>query len=153
MSKAKIITGAIAGALAIAAPLVAKWEGKSNDPYKDIVGVWTVCTGQTNVEMRRYTLAECDAMLQASLGEYAKSVLERNPTLKDHPYQLAAATSLSYNIGVGAYWRSTVAKRFAAGNFKGACDAMLLWNRAGGKVIRGLQRRREDERRLCLTGL
>lgn len=153
MPVSKKQAGAIAAALAIATPFVAKWEGTRNDPYRDIVGVMTVCTGETNVKMRHYTDAECAAMLQTSLGSYARSVLERNPNLADRPYILAAASSLTYNIGASAYWRSTVAKRFSEGRFREGCDAMLAWNKAGGRVVSGLAKRREAERRVCLTGL
>lgn len=143
--------GALAAAMALAVPLVAKWEGKRNDPYFDLVGKMTVCFGETNVPMRRYTDAECTAMLQKSLaGTYATQVVRCTPILVDRPYNLAAATSLAYNIGTAAYCRSTVAKRFNAGDFVGACNGFLSWSYAGGKQIPGLLNRRRDERRLCL---
>lgn len=153
MSKGKIITGAIAGALAIATPFVAKWEGLRTDPYKDIGGVMTVCYGETNIPMRKYTPAECEAMLRDSLGGYAKGVLERNPNLKDRPFQLAAASSLAYNIGVSAYRGSTVARRFTQGDYKGACDAFLMWRFVGKKEVKGLLNRRKAEREICLRDL
>lgn len=131
---------------------VAKWEGKSNDPYADIVGVMTVCYGETRVQMRRYSDAECKDMLADGLADFAGPVLARNPELAGRPYQLAAATSLAYNIGNANYARSTVAKRFSAGNWRGACDAMLAWRFAGGREVKGLLRRRQDERALCLRG-
>jgi lysozyme len=133
--------------------LVGGFEGKRNDPYLDLVKVPTVCFGETRVAMRHYSDAECEDMLADGLGGFAKGVLERNPELRGHPYQLAAATSLSYNIGPSNYWRSTTARRFAAGRWREACDAMLAWNRAGGRVIAGLARRRVKERQVCLTGL
>ena len=151
--KGKLIALVGVAAAAIMTPLVAGWEGKSNDPYADLVGRMTVCFGETRVEMRRYSDAECEAMLAEGLVDFAAPVLKRNPELRDHPYQLAAATSLSYNIGTAAYNRSTVARRFSAGNWRGACDAFLLWVKAGGKTVKGLVRRREDERRVCLTEL
>lgn len=148
---AKIVGGSATAAALLT--LVAQWEGKENDPYLDIVKVPTVCYGETRVEMRHYTDAECEAMLGDALGGFAEKVLARNPELRGHPYQLAAATSLSYNIGIGAYRKSTAAKRFSAGDFKGGCAAMLRWNRAGGKPVKGLTNRRHAEYRLCMTGL
>lgn len=133
--------------------LVGMWEGKSNDPYKDIVGVWTVCYGETNAPMRRYSDAECKEMLADSLASYAGPVLARNPELRGHDNQIVAATSLSYNIGIVAYRRSTVAKRFSAGDWKGACDAFLSWSYAGGKQVKGLLNRRKAERAICMKGL
>lgn len=150
-AKLNKVVGASAAGLLIA--LVGAWEGKSNDPYKDIVGVWTVCYGETRVQMRRYTDAECKDMKATALAGFAEPVLKRNPELRGHDNQLAAAVSLSYNIGSAAYARSTVARRFSEGRWVEACNAFLLWNRAGGRVVRGLDNRRRDERRLCLTGL
>lgn len=143
-------TAVIAGAVAFIVP----WEGTRLTPYRDIAGVWTVCNGETRVEMRRYTRSECDRMLQDAVrGTYGRGVLKAVPTLASRPNQLIASISLSYNIGVDAFGRSTVARRFNAGNWKGGCDAFLSWNRSGGRVVQGLVNRREAERKLCLTGL
>jgi len=142
-----------AGAAATLLLFVSAWEGKSNDPYKDIVGVWTVCYGETRVTMRRYSDAECKAMKADALVDFAEPVLKRNPELRGRDNQLAAAVSLAYNIGSAGYNRSTVARRFSQGRWREACDAFLLWNRAGGKVVRGLDNRRRAERALCLKGL
>jgi len=146
---AKAIGGTGAAAALIA--LVAAWEGTRTDPYRDIVGVWTVCTGETNVPMRRYTKAECDAMLAKSLTGYAEGVKRLSPRLEG--YQLVAATSLTYNIGEAAYARSTVRRRFNAGDLRGGCDAFLAWRFAGGREVKGLRNRREAERKICLTDL
>lgn len=144
-----LVGGAAAGLIAV----VGAFEGKSNDPYLDIVGVPTVCYGETRVPMRHYTDAECDEMLAKGLADFAGPVLKRNPELRGRDPQLLAAVSLSYNIGIRAYNGSTVARRFSAGDFKGACDAFLMWNKAGGRVVPGLTRRRVKEREICLRGL
>lgn len=146
---AAVVGTAAAGLIAV----VAQFEGKSNDPYLDIVNVATVCFGETNVPMRRYSDAECEEMLAESLAGYGAAVLKRNPELRGHDPQLLAAVSLSYNVGPAAYNRSTVAKRFSAGDWKGACDAFLRFNRAGGRVVAGLTKRRQKEREICLRGL
>lgn len=145
------VVGATAAGLLVTT--VGQWEGKRNDPYRDLIGKWTVCYGETRVAMRRYSDAECEAMLAEGLVDFAEPVLKRNPELKGHPYQLAAAVSLSYNIGSAAYNRSTVARRFSSGDWRGACDAFLMWNKAGGRVVQGLVNRRRAERKLCLEGL
>lgn len=126
---------AVIGASAVAGLIgvVAQWEGKSNDPYRDIVNVMTVCHGETRVPMRRYSDAECEEMLAEGLADFAGPVLKRNPELRGHDPQLIAAISLAYNIGSAAYNRSTVARRFSAGDWKGACDAFLMWRFAGGR--------------------
>lgn len=148
---AKTVGGGGAAIALIA--LVASWEGKSNDPYQDLVGVWTVCFGETNVPMRRYSDAECSEMLADSLDGYAKGVLEVTPGLYGHDNQLIAATSLAYNIGQANYKRSTARKLWNAGDLAGGCRALLRWNRAGGRVVRGLVNRRNAEYRVCMAGL
>lgn len=140
---------AVAGLIAV----VGQWEGKRNDPYFDLVGIATVCFGETRVAMRRYSDAECEDMLANGLADFAGPVLRRNPELRGRDPQLIAAVSLSYNIGSAAYGRSTVARRFSAGDWRGACDAFLMWSKAGGREVPGLRRRREAERKICLRGL
>jgi lysozyme len=153
MAKGKLVSLIGTGAAAALLTLVGTWEGKRNDPYRDIVGVWTVCYGETHAVMKRYSDEECRSMLADRLADYAAPVLTRNPELRGHDDQLVAATSLSYNIGQAAYAKSTVAKRFTAGDWKGACDAMLAWRFAGGREVTGLLNRRRAERAICLKGL
>lgn len=141
------------GAAALMIAMIAQFEGKSNDPYQDIVKVWTVCYGETRVAMRRYTDAECKDMLANGIADFAAPVLTRNPELAGHDPQLSAAVSLAYNIGAANYARSTVARRFSAGDWPGACDAFLMWSKAGGKQVAGLLKRRQQERAVCLRGL
>lgn len=133
---------------------VGAWEGKSNVPYRDVVGVLTWCYGETQGRPQaRYSDAECKAMLEDRLADYAAPVLARNPELRGHDAQLVAASSLAYNIGVANYRRSSVARLFSAGKWRMACDAFLKWNRAGGRVIKGLDNRRRAERAICLRGI
>ena len=62
-----------------------------------------------------------------------------------------AMVSFAYNVGVGAYCGSSVARLLNAGQTRAACDALLKWNKAGGVVFPGLTRRRQAERELCLA--
>lgn len=144
-----------AATVAIATPLVMQWEGTKYVGYRDIVGIATKCTGDTYdvVVGKIYTKAECDASLERQLIAHAKPVLTCTPVLRDKPEQLSAAISLAYNIGPSGYCRSSVARRFNAGDFRGACDAFLMWNKAGGRPITGLTNRRKAERAVCLKGL
>ncbi|MBA3831671.1 MAG: lysozyme [Chthoniobacterales bacterium] len=158
--------GAIAGVIGVAAaailtPFLGNWE--SGGPpklvaYRDIVGVWTLCDGETKGVHAGMTETPqgCRLRLDKRVAQdFAPKVLACTPLLRGHDYQLAAAISLSYNIGTGAYCKSTVDRRFDSGprNWASACDAFLLWNKAGGKVVRGLDNRRRAERSLCLTEL
>ena len=143
MSKVKLAAWSFAAMLAIATPLVAEWEGKRNEPYRDIAGVMTVCYGETRVEMRRYSDAECRAMLSNALaGTYGEATRRCVPSLEERPFQWAASTSLAYNVGTGAFCNSTAARRFNAGDWKGGCEAFKLWVKAGGRYIQGLANRR-----------
>jgi lysozyme len=65
----------------------------------------------------------------------------------------ASMTSLTWNIGIGATCRSTALRRINAGDLAGGCEAGTWFNRAGGRVVRGLVNRRADEYRLCMEGV
>lgn len=153
--------GAAAGAaamLAVATGFVAGWEGLRTDPYRDSVGVLTVCIGETNVPMRSYTEAECHQMFGESFMRYANEVKRLSPGIEESPFEWAAHSSLTYNIGSGAYSRSTVRRLFNEGRRVEACRAFSMWNKAGGRELRGLTYRRNGEgkrigeRELCLAG-
>lgn len=135
--------------------VLAHWEGYRPEAYRDPAGVPTVCWGDTgNVTPgMRLDRAECERRLEAQALVHAEPVLRCTPGLAHKRDQLVAAASLAYNIGGAAYCRSTVARRFNAGDERGACDAFLIWNRAGGRVMRGLVNRRRFERELCLRGV
>lgn len=129
--------------------------------YRDIAGVWTICDGITrgvragDVE----TPAGCLRRLEEEVVVHARGVLTCVPGLRAaaRERQRLASISLAFNIGVTAFCGSTAARRFRAGEWRRGCDAMLAWNKArvGGqlRVVRGLQRRRERERAICLQGL
>lgn len=141
--------------LAAAIALVGAWEGLRTVAYRDVVGVPTVCFGETRgVKMGdRYTVDECKAMLGDALVEFETGMrrcLTSPDTIPEKSY--VAFLSLSYNIGTGAFCRSTVARRANAGDIAGACEAIKAWNRAGGRVIKGLTNRRADEYRICMQG-
>mgnify|MGYP001223572591 FL=1 len=156
--KAGIAAMALAGMTAIATPLLIEWEGVRTDPYRDSVGIQTVCVGETRVEMRRYTLEECKALLGKAIPEFALPVAEAAPGIEYSPYEWAAHTSLAYNIGVNAYRKSSVARLFNEGKRVEACEFFARYNRAGGRVLKGLDfRRNGDAQRIgeievCLIG-
>lgn len=132
-------------------------EGEALTTYLDPVGVATVCYGDTDpalaVPGRSYSRAECLASLERQLIAHAEPVLEAVPEVAASPEMTAAFVSLAYNIGPGAFRKSTVVKRFKAGDYAGACAAIEMWNKAGGRVLPGLVNRRADERALCEQGI
>lgn len=141
--------GATAAVVALAAALIAPWEGKRNTPYADPIGILTVCYGHTgkDIEQRKYSDAECLQMLDADVRKHAKALECTDGKYNIH--QAAAIVSLAYNIGVAGYCRSTSAKRAQAGDYAGACEAMSRHVKAGGKVLQGLVDRRAFERAIC----
>lgn len=151
MSRLKTIAAIMAASIA----LVGGWEGLRTVAYRDIVGVPTVCFGETRgVQMGdRYTVEECQVMLGNGLVQFETGMrrcLTKPDAIPAKPY--VAFLSLSYNIGTGAFCGSTVARKANAGDIKGACNAIPAWNRAGGRVVQGLVNRRAEEQRICLEG-
>lgn len=147
------LAGGAVAALAVALSLIQPWEGKRNDPYRDIVGVMTVCYGETQAPMRRYSDAQCAAMLQGRVErDYLAPVLQCVPGIVNRPAVAGAAASLAYNIGTKAFCNSTAARRFRMGDWRGGCDAFRSWVNAGGRRVQGLVNRREAERAMCLKG-
>ena len=147
-NKQKVAVGAGA-VVALAVPVVMKWEGLENDPYLDVIGVRTVCYGETKgVEQRRYSDAECAQMLLTRLAEF-NAEIGRCITRPVPDNVRAAVLSWAYNVGADAACKSALMRKLNEGDFPGACAELSRWTMAGGKVFKGLVNRRADERRLC----
>lgn len=135
MSKGKTLVGVV-GFLAagLLTATVHTWEGRELSAYQDIAGYWTICDGDTSDVLpgQRATHAECDARLERQLIAHAEPVLACVPQLAGRPYQTAAAVSLAYNIGTGAFCKSTLAGHFRAGRWRQGCEGFLAWRYAGG---------------------
>lgn len=148
--KAKIIGGSIAGVVLAAVALVKPWEGYEAQPYRDIVGVLTVCYGSTtNIERRTYSEKECSDRLNSELGSYFTGISQciKQP-LREREW--AAVLSWTYNVGVGAACRSTLVRKINAGQPASAwCPELDKWVYAGGKRVQGLANRRAAERAMC----
>ncbi|KQF82688.1 muraminidase [Acinetobacter pittii] len=132
------------------------FEGKRLNAYDDGVGVWTIaygtikypngvrvkkgdtCTEQQAEDYLRNDLAK----FEAAINKLVKVPLTQN--------QFDALASFTYNLGETNLANSTLLKRLNKGDYQGAADQFLVWNKAGGKVMKGLVRRREAERALFL---
>lgn len=144
--------------------LIKPWEGLRLTAYKDIVGVWTICYGETEgvkAGMRK-TAAECETMLTKRVTkDYYLPLVDGVSGFAKAPVSVQASlTSGAYNFGVGAARKSTAARWITAGNYRAACEAQTAFNKAGGKVVNGLVKRREmgdaqrlGEAELCVSGL
>lgn len=137
------------GAVALAASVVGFYEGKRNDAYLDPVGIPTICYGHTaDVQMgQTRTDAECQDLLAGDLGD-AFAAVDRLVTQPMTAPRRAALASFVYNVGPGAFARSTLLRRLNAGDPE-ACAELDRWVYAGGRRLEGLARRRATERELC----
>lgn len=131
--------------------LVGPWEGMEKKAYQDVVGVWTVCYGETQGVKRgdTYTTEECNNQLAKSLPRYQEQML-RYVKVPLEPHQEAAFISFTYNVGVGSFAKSTLLRKLNQGNYQGACEELRKWVYAGGKKYQGLVNRREDEYKMCV---
>lgn len=133
--------------------------GQFHIGYLDIVDVPTICYGHTETAIvgHRKTDDQCAKLLTEDLKLYREGIREKfSPATKQFrvtPHRGAAFTSLTYNIGIHAARRSTATRRLNRGDIKGSCIAMTWWNRAGGRVVRGLVRRRKQEQAYCMIGV
>ena len=149
--------GNAAGAVgALGCAFVGAHEGLKTVSYQDVVGVWTACYGETRGVRagQKFTKPTCDAMFIKRLDEFGNAVERCAPSLADEKRtpvkRYIAHVSLAYNIGETAYCKSSIARLENAGQSRRACHAFRLYNRAGGKVWKGLDRRRAEEEALCL---
>jgi lysozyme len=141
---------ASAGVLAIATPMIYKYEGTRYTPYRDSGGVMTVCEGDTyNVDPNKtYSPDECAARLKERLTEHNSGMVACvSVPMSDGEH--AAYLSFTYNVGVKAFCNSTLNKKLHAGDRKGACAELSRWTLVNGVHSRGLERRRAEERKTC----
>lgn len=138
--------------------LIKEFEGLRLQPYRDAVGVPTIGYGNTfyadgrKVTMQDPTITEevATQLLRLVVVQFERGV-SKLVTVDINQNQFDALVSFAYNLGLGNLGKSTLLKRLNQGNFQAAADEMLRWNRAGGRVLRGLVRRREAERALFLN--
>lgn len=88
-----------------------------------------------------------DLLRDASKFEAA---VKRCAPVPMYPHEFSALVSLAYNIGENAFCKSTVARRFNAQDYAGGCEAILMWDKVGGRTVRGLTIRRQAEYRECM---
>lgn len=130
--------------------LIQHFEGCRLTAYKDAVGVWTIGYGHVGPEVKAgmtITEAAATAIFRGDATRFAESVrhvLEQD--VSDH--QFSACVSLAYNVGIGAFRESTLLRLLNRGDYWGAANQFGVWNKAGGRVLKGLVLRRAAERDL-----
>ena len=138
--------------------LIKQFEGFRSETYKCSAGVDTIGYGTTAAAdvgidpaiRRKITKDEAEVYLHKAVNKFAAKVDELI-TVDVNANQFGAAVSLAYNIGPGAFARSTVLRELNAGHKDRAAAAFRMWNKAGGIVSKGLVNRREAEIELFLT--
>lgn len=136
------------------ARLIESFEGFRSSAYRDAIGVWTIGYGSTkgvNASTPNMTRSQAEARLMREVdATYGKAVNSLKLPLNQN--QFDALVSFVYNVGTGGISPSTqVGKHLRKHEWQAAADALLAWDKAGGKPLAGLTRRRHAERALFLT--
>ena len=135
--------------------IIKEFEGCKLKAYRCPAGVWTIGYGWT-IGVKpgmRWTQQKAEEMLIEGVKPYAQAVaksLGRAPTTQG---QYDALVSFCYNAGQGNFRRSSMLRYHLRGQRMQAANAFLAWNKGGGKVLKGLVRRRQAERALYLSKL
>lgn len=133
--------------------LIKRHEQCSLTAYQDPRGVWTVGWGCTGPNVSRETVLtqqEADDLFLERLKAFDEGVTLKCP--ESSPEQHAAMVCLAYNIGLGAFGKSSVARLHNAQRYSEAAQAFALWNKCAGKVLIELVRRRAEEAALYAKG-
>ena len=138
--------------------LLGELEGIVLKPYRDSVGIPTIGIGSTYYEDGTKVRMTDKPITTERAIQLAKNVVKSFEAkvnqvilLPMTQNQFDAMVLLCYNIGESGFARSSVARHFNKGDLQKAADSFLLWNKAGGKVSKGLTNRRQKERNLFLT--
>jgi len=137
--------------------LIKQFEGCKLTAYQDSVGVWTIGYGWTQpvdgkpiragMTIKQET---AERLLKTGLVSYESDV-SRLVKVGLTQGQFDALVSFTYSLGARSLSTSTLLLKLNAGDYAAAADEFLRWNKAGGKVLNGLTRRREAERALFLS--
>lgn len=131
--------------------LIKKFEGCRLEAYKCPAGIWTIGYGHTKgvKDGQIITQEQAEEFLREDLRIFEQAV-ESCVKVPLSQNQFDALVSFCYNCGNGALKTSTLLRLLNEGKYKDASEQFLRWNKAGGKVLAGLTRRREEERELFL---
>ena len=144
-------------------------EGVRQRPYRCPAKLWTIGVGHVlyprqgalkleerdsvplrDEDNRTFSMEEVDDILRHDLERFERGV-ERYCPVKLTQGQFDALVSFSFNLGLGGLQRSTLRQKVLRGDFEGAAEEFLKYTIAGGKVLKGLVSRRNDERALFLS--
>ena len=123
-------------------------------------GLWTVGVGHLIGDgkqlpdswNRTFTGEEIDGLLKRDLRGFERGVLKMLPNVPLRQCEFDALVSFSFNLGLGTFQRSGVRQALLRGDKEGAMESLLKYCKAGGKIVKGLVTRRNDEKQLFLGG-
>jgi len=131
--------------------LLKEFEGVRLRAYRDPVGVWTIGYGHTLTVYQgmSITQAEAERLLRQDLERFEKAVRDR-VIVPINQNQFDALVSFAFNVGVGAFRKSTLLKELNRGNYESAKNEFKRWVHGGGRRLPGLVRRRDHEAEMFL---
>ena len=133
--------------------LIQAHEGLRLTAYRDAGGVWTIGYGSTGGVRRGMTITRDQAVLRLYHDlDTAESAVNSRVTVPLSQPQFDALVSLVFNIGGGAFRKSTLLQKLNAGDYSGAANEFMRWVKAKGRVLGGLVTRRTAERALFESG-
>ena len=140
--------------------LIKHHEGVRNRPYRCPAGLWTVGVGHLIGDgkslpeswNRTFTQEEIDALLKRDLSRFESGLFKMLPNIKLKQCEFDALISFSFNLGLGCFQRSTIRQALLRGDKEAAMESLVKYCKAGGKILKGLQNRRLDEKQLFLHG-
>ena len=130
--------------------LIKRFEGCKLKAYRCSAGVLTIGYGSTGDHVKEgmvITQEEAEKLLFDDIERFERGV---DKLCKVEQCKFDALVSFAFNLGLGNLEKSTLLKKIKANDFNGAADEFLKWNKAGGKVLEGLKKRRQAERWLFL---
>jgi lysozyme len=132
--------------------MIKKFEGFRAKAYRDVAGIITIGYGTTKgVKWGDVvTKEEAEKLMRSDIAIFSDGV-RKAVNVDITQAQFDALVSFAYNVGLGAFNRSTMLKKLNNGDYDGAASELLRWNRAGGRVVAGLKRRREAEKAMFLA--
>jgi lysozyme len=136
--------------------LIKHHEGVRNRPYRCPANLYTVGVGHLIGDgkhlpdswNRTFTEAEIDGLLKSDLRRFELGVHKMLPNVPLRQHEFDAIISFCFNLGLGCFQRSTLRQALLRGDKKAAMESLVKYCRAGGKILRGLQIRRLDEKAL-----
>jgi lysozyme len=141
-------------ALELLIKLIKESEGCKLKAYKDCIGVVTIGWGQTKgiKEGMVWTQNQADEDLIKTALEVLNQAIKASPILATvNMEKQAAIADFVYNLGIGSYTSSTLKKKVDANDWISAAVEIKRWDKAGGKVLKGLTIRRNKEAELILS--